>query len=159
MGLLYNPSKQLNRAVLTRPKRKDRLPRTYFPPVTVTPQLEETKQIMNNNTITQILEVQEPAPPKDPILPSIERFYIRGLILKYGQNYKKMSRDIKRNYYQLTPKQLEKKCLIYKQYYLSDQSWDRPIGPLKGALERKKLLELNRSRTKKLTLKEMLSTL
>ena len=44
--------------------------------------------------------------------------FVRKCIEKYGDNYVKMARDIKLNYLQLTPVQIEKKC---QKYNLADQ--------------------------------------
>mmetsp|Transcript_1653 Transcript_1653/g.5874 ORF Transcript_1653/g.5874 Transcript_1653/m.5874 type:complete len:200 (+) Transcript_1653:38-637(+) len=75
----------------------------------------------------QDLEVPEDAPelvpPKEkpkraPRLTHGEVTYFAALIDKYGDDYRKMSRDIKLNYYQHSKGQLKKKCEIYMEYYM-----------------------------------------
>lgn len=39
--------------------------------------------------------------------------FVKKCIEKYGDNYSKMARDLKLNYLQLTPRQIEKKCSAY----------------------------------------------
>ncbi len=47
---------------------------------------------------------------KEEKMPHDEKLYCKCLIDKYGTNYEKMARDIKLNYFQHTPTQLQKKC-------------------------------------------------
>ena len=61
-----------------------------------------------------ILEQKE---RKSPTLSESEQKAYREMILIYGDNYKKMERDIKINPYQKTAKQIEKKCSLYMEKY------------------------------------------
>ncbi|KAL6054361.1 Nucleolar protein 16 [Balamuthia mandrillaris] len=59
------------------------------------------------------LTVPPPAERQPARLSKMERAYVRNWIKKHGDNYKAMSRDLKNNPLQLTPKQLRKKCEMF----------------------------------------------
>ena len=55
-----------------------------------------------------------------PRLSHSEVRYMKTLNDKYQDDYKRMARDIKLNFYQHTPKQLKKKMDVYHQYYAKE---------------------------------------
>jgi len=67
--------------------------------------------------LQDLLDVPEPAPPKQPKLGIRERWYFKRLHDKYGDNYAAMARDIKLNPNQYTQKECKKKVVIYINTY------------------------------------------
>ncbi|XP_069620081.1 nucleolar protein 16 [Ranitomeya imitator] len=46
-------------------------------------------------------------------------FYVRHMVENYGEDYKAMARD-EQNYYQDTPKQIQRKVTLYRRHHPSD---------------------------------------
>ncbi|XP_014488949.1 PREDICTED: nucleolar protein 16 [Dinoponera quadriceps] len=82
------------------------------------------------NYVAEALQAEAKAPRERLLrLPEGQAQFLSYLIKKYGENYKAMSRD-KKNYYQLTWKQIRAKIKVFKgipeQYnkYIQDSSID-----------------------------------
>jgi transcriptional antiterminator Rof (Rho-off) len=71
----------------------------------------------------EVMEIPEIKPKgRNVFLAPMERAYWRKLVLKYGDDYAAMARDIKLNNYQHTQRVCEKKAIIYRQLYRDDLS-------------------------------------
>jgi hypothetical protein len=67
------------------------------------------------------LKIPEQRPSRPPRLSHGEVANVKALISKYGDNYKAMSRDLKINVYQHTPKQIKKRVELYRLFYEGGQ--------------------------------------
>lgn len=69
------------------------------------------------NKLETILKVPDAAEPRTPRLGLRERWVFKALYERYGDDYKAMSRDIKMNPNQYTPKQLKKRVGMYLEHH------------------------------------------
>lgn len=79
------------------------------------------------DTINYELKVPKPKPSREARLSHSEIKYFYKLVSRYGDDYKAMERDIKRNNYQLTKAQLKKKCALFMAKYNTNKYVSKPI--------------------------------
>ncbi|KZC08038.1 PREDICTED: nucleolar protein 16 [Dufourea novaeangliae] len=113
MGLAYDPNQVLKIPNAKRELIED-VKRKIVDPESITEQEEDVDMIPAKSHVVEELEAEAKAPRRKMFrLPKSQVHFLTNLIDKYGEDFKAMARD-KKNYYQLTWKQIRAKIKMFK---------------------------------------------